>query len=173
MCTDLGCALKWWFMLHCVLNASLAAAMYAMPCRAWLLAGCVCADLVPLQPEPVLRRNVPVEDLTFDIDDVVGSDDLETGQPAAGGAAPGGGDADEGRVALKFKTQGNEDVTVRVRACEPLAKAMASFREYVVQQGWGAVDKFLSPDGEKLSGEETAQELELEDGDIIEVYLQH
>jgi hypothetical protein len=144
--------------------------------------------------QPAVQRMRPsaaaaeVEDLTFDPDDIDGilqaagvggeqqqQQHLETaaaaGAPAS--AAAGLGDAAEGvKLALTFRTQGCEDVTVRVRPGEPLAAALDRFRGYVQQQGWGIVQKFLSPDGDKLSGQETAADLELEDGDTIEYHLQ-
>jgi hypothetical protein len=126
-----------------------------------------------------------VEDLTFDPDDIdsilqaAGAAGGEQQQQhngasaAAGAGAAGQGDADVGtKLALTFRTQGCDDVTVRVKPGETLAAALDRFRGYVQQQGWGTVQKFLSPDGDKLSGEETAVELDLEDGDTIEYYLQ-
>lgn len=60
-------------------------------------------------------------------------------------------------------------MTVRVKVDEPLQAALNKFRQYVADQGWGAVAKFLSPDGDKLTGQETVEGLDLEADDIIEV----
>jgi hypothetical protein len=123
-----------------------------------------------------------VEDLTYDpldIDSIledVGAgpqQQQQAGTAAAAAACGGAGDADDGgKLALKFKTQGCEDVTVFVRPGEPLAAALDKFRAYAAKQGWGTVQKFVSPDGDRLTGEETAADLDLENDDIIEYHLQ-
>ena len=43
---------------------------------------------------------------------------------------------------------------------------MERFGAFVAESGWGRVAKFISPDGDRLSGSETAAGLELEDGDV-------
>jgi hypothetical protein len=122
-----------------------------------------------------------VEDLTYDPHDIdsiledAGAGAQQPQQPGAAAAAAGGGggNADEGgKLALKFKTQGCDDVTVNVRPGEPLAAALDKFRAYAAAQGWGTVQKFVSPDGDRLTGEETAADLDLDNDDIIEYHLQ-
>ena len=101
---------------------------------------------------------------------IVDDDSEDMSLPAAAAAADGanGAPADEGKLSLNFKTQGCEDVTVLVVPHEPLQAALDKFRQYVRTQGWGSVSRFEF-DGDKLTGEESAQDLGLDTDDIIEV----
>jgi hypothetical protein len=72
---------------------------------------------------------------------------------------------------LVFQAQGHDKVTVRVQRGQPLSHAMDTFTKYAAQQGWGKVTKFMF-DGEKLDGNDTPEDLEMEADEVIDVYLE-
>lgn len=139
---------------------------FALPCVAAAADRC-CAPAGPALPRP------PGLDLT-------GADDpedpallLETlgaSQPdPAAAAAAAGGEGD--RLPLVFQAQGHDKVTVRVQPHQPLSHGMDIFTKYATDKGWGRVVKFMF-DGEKLSGEDTPEDLGIEAEEVIDVYLE-
>lgn len=126
------------------------------------------SEIVPLSPLMDSSKRQKSSDEQADPLDWLAADitPAATSKAEAQGAAA---EPADDKLPLKFKTQDQREVTVRVNPSEPLQAALDKFRELVQQQGWGRVTKFMSPDGDKLTGNETAEELELEQDDIIEV----
>lgn len=83
-------------------------------------------------------------------------------QPSGGGA--------EGRLPLVFQALGRDKVTVRVQPNRPLSLAMEKFSNYAAGAGWGTVSKFMF-DGERLRGEDTPADLDMEADEVIDVYM--
>jgi hypothetical protein len=85
----------------------------------------------------------------------------------------GGGPAvgpEEPKLELVFQAQGRDDVTVRVTRTQPLQHAMDKFSAYAEEQGWGRVLRFMF-DGEALAGGDTPEDLDLDGGEKVDVYL--
>jgi hypothetical protein len=91
-------------------------------------------------------------------------EELAASQPDAAGSSG------VHKVPLVFQAQGHDKVTVRVQPSQPLSRAMEAFSSYAAEQGWGRAVKFMF-DGEKLSGEDSAQDLDMEAEDVVDVYL--
>jgi hypothetical protein len=85
-----------------------------------------------------------------------------------GGGPPGA--TEEPKLDLVFQAPGHEDVTVRVTRMQPLRQAMDKFRAYAEQEGWGRVVKFMF-DGDQLGDDDTPEDLDLDGGEKVDVYL--
>jgi len=125
-----------------------------------------------------LRQQREAEDLTYDLledsdDDGGGGGHLPSSsqQQQGNGATTAAAAGASGKVDLIFRTQTHGDVTVLVWPDDPLCHAMERFVKHASEQGWGQVHMFHSPDGDKLAGDDTAAGLELESGDVIDVFF--
>ena len=90
----------------------------------------------------------------------------------AGAVAAGG---DGSKVQLVFRTKAGHSVKINVVPSDPLQHAFDKFLEHAKGQGWvsgnavGLVRFIL--DGDKLSGKETAEDMDLEDDMMVEVHM--
>jgi hypothetical protein len=104
-------------------------------------------------------------------------DDLEASQPDPAAAAlhapaTGGAAADDAdKLPLVFQAQGHDKITIRVQRNQPLSQALEICRKYATDQGWGRVSKFAF-DGENLNGSDTAEDLDMEADDVVDVYVE-
>jgi hypothetical protein len=103
-------------------------------------------------------------------------DDLEASQPdpAAAARAPAAGGAaadDADKLPLVFQAQGHDKITIRVQRNQPLSQAMEICRKYAAEEGWGRVSKFAF-DGEVVNGTDTAEDLDMEADDVVDVYVE-
>jgi hypothetical protein len=71
-----------------------------------------------------------------------------------------------------FQAQGHDrKVTVMVQRNAPISQGMERFAKHAAEQGWGRVEKYMF-DGERIPGDDTPEDLGMEEDDVIDVYLE-
>lgn len=140
---------------------------------------CCCACVLPADAAPfqVPRGGLANggEDPNSLLDDLVASQPEPAAAartPAGGGSAAAGAADAEGKLPLVFQAQGHDKVTVMVQRDQPLSEAMEKVTKYAAENGWGRVSKFVFDD-EKLSGQDTPEDLGMEEDEVIDVYLEN
>lgn len=129
------------------------------------------ARRMPADPVPSLQLlNHSVDDVDDDADD--DAINLTSTAAASNGDVAQQPDSNADKVRLNFKTQSGKSIVVRVGKSDALSKAFDTFTAHAHKEGWlsDKPSKFVSPDGDKLTGTETPDDLGLENDDMIEVH---
>ncbi len=90
---------------------------------------------------------------------------------AAATAAAAAGEEQGPKVTLVFRCS-NGQVKIRTGASDPFGRVFDKYKQHAKGQGWvvkGKQPKFMF-DGDKLTAQQTAGDLDMEDDDLIEVH---
>lgn len=82
-------------------------------------------------------------------------------------------DEADDRVTLKLVTKARQEQQMRIRTTDPLSKLFDKYRELAIGNGWASDIsnfKFIF-DGDEVEGSDTATDLDMEDGVVIDVHI--